>query len=274
MKYIIVPTDFSECANNALRIAVDLAKRVNLDIILCHVYQFYSNESFDIETISDIASEKEKKLQMDLNLLIEPYKTRNLNFRKEILLGKSIVKFLSASFMEKAELIVIGSHGASGIKEILLGSNAEQIIRKSNYPVLTIQSSIKEIQINKILFASNFLAEVYPAFKSLQEFISVFKPKLHLLKIITPEHFETSSYSNSIISDFIQDCHPENYTVEIANEYEVESGIIDHAHSSHSDVIAIATHGNTGISHLISGSIAENIANHSPLPVLSVKIKT
>ena len=67
MKYIVVPTDFSVCSINALRIAVDLAERVNRGIILCHVYQFYANDSFDIGTISEIAQEKERTVKQFYN---------------------------------------------------------------------------------------------------------------------------------------------------------------------------------------------------------------
>lgn len=272
MKHLVVPTDFSDTANNALKIAVDLAEHVNMNVIICHVYQYYTGDGFALETIAQMTEQIEEGLKIKLEKSVSIFSDRNVSIDYKLIAGNAVHSFLKESFMENCELIIVGSQGASGIKEIILGSNAEQVIRKAECPVLTIQSGVEEVQMNKVLFASNFLKEIYPAFQRLNVLFQFFKPNLHLLKIITPQHFESSAFSKEIINDFISACQPENYSVEVANEYEVESGIISHARESNSDIIAIATHGNTGISHLISGSIAENIANQSPIPVLSVKI--
>ena len=89
----------------------------------------------------------------------------------------------------------------------------------------------------------------------------------------TPSNFESSRVIKSRIHTFVQKHGLENYTMEIYNESTEEDGIIYFAEDIDADMIALATHGKTGLNHLLSGSIAEDIVNHAQRPVWTCKVE-
>jgi hypothetical protein len=101
----------------------------------------------------------------------------------------------------------------------------------------------------------------------------VFEAKLHLVRINTPSNFETTRKTLKLIHEFIDNNKIENYTINIYNDKLEEDGIIYFAQDIDADLIALATHGRTGILHLLSGSIAEDVVNHAKRPVWTFRIK-
>jgi nucleotide-binding universal stress UspA family protein len=75
------------------------------------------------------------------------------------------------------------------------------------------------------------------------------------------------------LEDFVKKFKLSNYTINIYNSRNIEKGITDFSDEVNADLIAIETHGRTGIAHLINGSLAEDVANHIDCPVLSIKIQ-
>lgn len=100
----------------------------------------------------------------------------------------------------------------------------------------------------------------------------MFGSKIHLLKVNTPNQFETTKFSEKLISDFVEKTGITNFTSSICNEESVENGIHYYCEKIGADMIAMETHGRTGIAHFLAGSVAEGVVNHTMLPVLSMKI--
>ena len=93
-----------------------------------------------------------------------------------------------------------------------------------------------------------------------------------MLKVITAANFEPTSRSKNIINAFVKEHKLDNCTINIYNHETEEAGIIEFSEEVNADMILIGTHGRTGLSHLINGSIAEDLLNHASRPVLSIKI--
>lgn len=89
----------------------------------------------------------------------------------------------------------------------------------------------------------------------------------------TPGNFETTRESMNRIRTFVQKHHFENIKAEVYNSLSEESGIIEFADDIDADLIAMTTHGRTGLIHLITGSIAEDVVNHSKRPVWTYRVK-
>jgi K+-sensing histidine kinase KdpD len=167
----------------------------------------------------------------------------------------------------------MGSHGATGMREMFVGSNTERVVRMAHCPVFTIKGPTKFDQLNEIVFASDFKKEVYTSFDRIKQLAELFQAKLHLLKVVTPNTFEVTSKSKQEMQEFADYFELKDYSINIYNDEYIEGGILNFAEEVGADMISLTTHGRRGLVHLINGSLAEDVANHSDRPVLSVRIK-
>ena len=171
-----------------------------------------------------------------------------------------------------ADLIVMGSHGNSGLSKIFIGSNTEKIVRLAKSPVLTIKNEHEDFKVKKMIFTSDYYGESYTVFEKIKFFADIYEAHIHLLKVITPIEFEPTPISKKLMEDFVEHFKLTDYSINIYNATSIEKGITDFSDEINADLIAIETHGRTGIAHLINGSLAEDVANHIDRPVLSIKM--
>jgi hypothetical protein len=139
-------------------------------------------------------------------------------------------------------------------------------------PVLVIKHRIDQFELNDVVFASNFSDQDVEKFETFRPLFDLFDPKVHLLKVNTPRNFERSEDSHRAIAAFLQRHELRRYTATVYNDLSIEEGILHFSQSIDADLIAMATHGRTGFFHVVSGSLTEDIVNHTSLPVLSVKL--
>jgi len=274
MKRILVPTDFSKEAGYALDAAVDLATRTGAQIQLLHVVEGFVQGSFATQGGGpDDFSEEVfmKKLlekgKIELAKLIVDHKLENINIITNIQVGNPFHHIARDILDNEADLVIMGSRGTAGYEEVLIGSNTERVVRHSKCPVITVKTPVDFSQVTDIVFAADFIEaedNVAAELKTLQNLLDA---KLHLVKVDTPGNFENSRTIKKRIHSFVQKHGLENYTMEIYNESTEEDGIIYFSEDIDADMIALATHGRTGLKHLLSGSIAEDVVNHAQRPV-------
>jgi nucleotide-binding universal stress UspA family protein len=166
----------------------------------------------------------------------------------------------------------MGSHGASGFKEMFIGSNAEKVVRNSEVPVLIIKKHHPDFKVTDFVFASDFTDEIKKPFEKAVEFANKFDSTLHLVMITTPNNFKSTPISQEIMRSFAANFKINKFQTHIYNETNVEKGILNFADSVHADLIGMSTHGRKGLSHFFNGSISEDLVNHSTLPVITFKI--
>lgn len=274
MKRILVPTDFSAHAENALKAAAQIAKKNNCEIFLLHMLEVPSQMNDAITGASGIP-----EVMLFLQKAKEALEnTKTKNFLKGIEVSAHL-KFekahdgiLTFSKKNNIDLIVMGSHGVSGIEEMLIGSNTERVVRLSEIPVLVIKKDTPEFKTSHFVFASDFSKEIKKPFKKMMEFASIFDAHLHLVMICTPNSFKPTALSEKIIQEFVADFNIKNYTTSIYNDVNIEKGIINFSNSINADLIGLCTHGRTGLSHFFTGSISEDLVNHTRKPVITFKI--
>ena len=167
----------------------------------------------------------------------------------------------------------MGSKGASGIDEVLIGSNTEKVVRFAKCPVVTIKSEVNLIGIKNIVLATNLEEDQTKLIQKLKEMQKITGAKLHLVKINTPNSFHTQRQMEEEFAKYIKEHGLGNIQTAIYNESSEEDGILFYAEDVKADLIAIGTHGRTGLLHLLSGSIAEDLVNHSQIPVWTLSRK-
>lgn len=274
MKRILVPTDFSKHAHKALKVAAQLAKKNNGEIFLLHMLELPHQGSDAISGGSDIP-----QIMFFKNLAIQKLENlMDLDFLEGVPVSQ-IIQFEKAfdGIMEitkknEIDLVVMGSHGASDYEEMFIGSNAEKVIRFSEVPVLVIKDTDDEFKTDNIVFASDFSDEIKKPFKKIVDLANFFDAHLNLVMINTPNNFKSTGVAEKIMTDFIAEFNLSNYSSHIYNDVNVEKGILNFAGSTDADLIAMCTHGRTGLDHFFNGSISEDLVNHTLRPVITFKI--
>ncbi|MEM7187200.1 MAG: universal stress protein [Bacteroidota bacterium] len=273
MKRILVPTDFSIQAENALKVAAQLARKNNSEIYLEHSLNLPShlNDAGQTSTLPESLYFIKLAENEFSKILKRPY-LEDLVINHAIGHGEIFDDVKQTVEEQNIDLIVMGSHGLSGFKEMFIGSNTEKVVRTSDIPVLVIKNEHSQFEINDFVFATDFSEECRAPFKVAQKFANDVGAKIHLLYINTPSGFKTTSEANKMMQRFLQGIHIENHTLNIYNDSSVEKGILGFARDHNAQLVGMSTHGRKGIAHFFNGSISEDLVNHANMPVITFKI--
>jgi nucleotide-binding universal stress UspA family protein len=275
MKKILVPTDFSQQAEYALKVAAQLAKKHDSELHLLHMVELPMHQIIATSNYSElpeavffmkIAHQKfeeatDKDYLDDLDIF------ENIKFNET---PDGVSNYCDENDID---LIVMGSHGSSGIKEMFIGSNTEKVVRISRVPVLVIKNDHKEFTVNDFVFASDFKDDNKGTYDQAVKIAKIWGSKLHLLLVNTAGNFITTAEAEKAMDDFIKDTHYKKRSFNVYNDVTVEKGILNFSKTINADLIGICTHGRQGIAHFFNGSISEDLVNHANRPVITFKIK-
>ena len=277
MKKIIVPIDFSEHSEFALEAAVKLAKSNDTEIIALHMLEMSDS------VLNSTDSEQHQKAVFFLKLaekrftefLDKPY-LKEANVTPLVKHFKVFSEVNDVAKEQAADLIIMGSHGSSGLSEIFVGSNTEKVVRHADIPVLVLKHKFDKNDLNDVVFASDFSPESVEVYLKAAKLFKAFNAKLHLLYVNLPsDKFRSTNEIDEIVSNFLMkaDGNLDNLKhISFVSDYTVEKGVLNFANKIGADLIAVSTHGRTGIAHFFEGSISEDIANHAVLPVMTFKM--
>ena len=274
MKRILVPTDFSDHAENALKAAALIAKKNNSEIFLLHLLELPNQMNDAIIGGSSIPEVMLfiKKANEILQKITEKPFLNGIPVHASVQFEKAFNGILSFTKKNSIDLIIMGSHGTSGIEEILIGSNSEKIVRLSEVPVLVIKKDVGELKLENFVFASDFSKEIKKPFKKMLEFAAIFNAKLFLVMISTPNSFKTTIEAEETMSEFVKSHDIQNYSLHIFNDSNIEKGVINFSKKVNADLIGLCTHGRTGLAHFFNGSISEGLVNHITKPIITFRI--
>ena len=275
MKKILVPIDFSKTSEYAAKMAAKIAKKTGASISLIHLIELPSEfaemdygSRFSIpESMLYLRKIKEKILDFKNSFFPEDMKVNYF-----IKLNNPFDGIRKYADKIDADLIIMGSKGHSKFEEIIIGSNTEKIVRSSKIPVIVVKEDSKKFNLKNLVFASNFKKDNKEVFLKFLDFANAFNSKVHLLKINTPSHFEITRNSIQKVKDFIKDFHLPKHSINIYNDTSVEEGIVNFSREKKADLIALSTHGRSGISHLFTASVTKNLSKKALKPIFTVKV--
>jgi nucleotide-binding universal stress UspA family protein len=289
---ILVPTDFSEHAQQALETAVSLAKPFGATLHLLHVVQMplvpTMPEAAPVVPVTFWQELREHALRA---LEKQKAKLAADRLRCELEVIEDVPGFAISAAAEraKADLIVMGSRGLTGIKHVLLGSVAEHTVRAAPCPVLTVKHG-GALHMRKILVAMDFS----PASQRALEFAQLIAKSAGPAHVILVHAYYVPVELQEYLiqrGQSIPDVLSPRATKELeailtklqdagfSCEYVAAAGapetvIADVAKDKQVDLIALGTHGRRGLSHLFMGSVAERVVRHSERPVVTVGAKS
>jgi nucleotide-binding universal stress UspA family protein len=141
---ILVPIDFSENSKNAIRYAVAYAEKFNAEIIFVYVIEpviYPSDFGLGQVPINRMDLEIFTKAEEELKKLIVTHLPKSVKGIHCVRTGKPFLEIINCAKENNCDLIIMSTHGHSGIEHILFGSTAEKVVRKSSIPVLTIRNT-------------------------------------------------------------------------------------------------------------------------------------
>ncbi|MEQ9468032.1 MAG: universal stress protein [Ekhidna sp.] len=274
MKKILVPVDFSEVSGHATRFAIQIAESFDAEITLLNSVQFYYFTDYEFASFSgaktlmqDVKDAMVKKMDEFVKGLDSKCKINTI-VNEDSLIGS--IKTMVAE--EGYNLVVVGTHGSSGLEEVFIGSNTEKIVRNTDCPVISVPSPTSVKKIKRILIPLD-IREIKASFldkvAALQD---KFAAKIEFLWVKTPHNVENEQSVSKELSKILKEHGIDNYEFTIVNNVFPSDGILMHAYDTEADMVAMATHARRGISHWLSGSLAEDTINHIKIPVWTFKL--
>lgn len=276
MKTILVPVDFSKYSEYALEVAASIAKNNDAKIVVVHMLglsdAFLTKDEAE-EVFNAMYYMKLSKKKFE-HFLKKPY-LKDIEVTDTIRNYKVFSEINEVANEFEADLIVMGSHGVSGFTDMFIGSNTEKVVRSSEIPVLVIKKRVKDFNIKHAVFVTNLDLESAGAYVKARDFLLNFDCEMELLYIKLPEYFHSTEEMNLKYNKFLDatglnELDPP--AIKYYDDYSLESGVFSYCDKHDTDVIIIPTHGRRGLSHFFYGSYGEDIANHSNIPVITIKI--
>jgi len=278
MKKILVPSDFSKVSLEAFKFAVDLATQTGGEILMLHVLDIpiaYTTDldgfdySFDprvVKAMHDKADQQFGKWKKKFGGSV-----KSISFHIENGPTTGVIEH----FIKKrgVDLVVMGTNGATGLKEFFIGSNTEKIVRFSKMPVVAIPKSVKVSSIRNIIFPTQLKLNELSLVKRIKDLQKFFNAKLHVVYVNTPVNFRRQNILDGLLKDYVKHYGLTNCKTHIINDPYEQQGIADYANETPGSLIAMSTHGRRGLAHFFNLSIAEDVVNHVSCPIWTFSLR-
>ncbi len=271
MKNILVPTDFSPCANNAVEAAAMLAKRfgATLHLYACldlpGKWQTLSKKEQEQETEALAAI---RRTEMKFEELKKKYE--GVSFQTAFADGKLHENIADYARIHGMDIIVMGSHGASGKNEYFIGSNTQKVVRMVHCPVLVVKEPLARMDFRRVVFASDFQEEEMASFVRFLSWVKPFMPEVHLVAVQSSPFDTPMPVKKEAMQAFKNACKPLACKTHVFKDFSVSGGIRHFSEKISADLIALSNHHRHPLKRMLVGSNVEALVNHADLPVLTI----
>ena len=273
IKKILVPTDFSAPANYAADLAIKIAPKLSAEVHFYH--RILLPDEWDDLTEKERMDYPEsliryKESQEQLAALEKKYASTNVKV-KTIYSSGEIVRAISKYVaQEDIYLIIMGSSGASGVKEWIFGSNAQKIVRKAPCPVMVIKHPPENVEFKKLVFASDFRDSAKGPFKKLIEFGRHFGSQIHLLYVAAYPKFEATEEDMQRMHEFKEMAWKLPCFEHGIGDIDIEMGITHFIKKMRADLVVLTHYGQTPFKRMITGNLTESMVNHLEQPIMTL----
>ncbi len=269
---ILVPTDFSDCSINAIRYAANLARKItNTNLLIAHAYTMpitYGEVGLysPIEEINKQMALEIKKQFKKIEQLIPELK--EVSFKTVSVAGFVTEMVETLCLENKIEMIVMGTKGASGIDEVLLGTNTNSVIRSIKIPTVVIPENAHYKAIRNIALAGDYKPIDSKVLDPLKKLIKVTASDLHIIHIGDNEGI--SSTEANVAKKFEQFLKniPHHFHY-IVNE-DVETGLNEYIIRKHIDLLVLIPRKHKFFDMIFGKSESRRIIFHTKTPVITL----
>ena len=266
---ILFPSDFSESSLRAWKTAVLFSKAYDAEIVILSVLEA---PTFRIDYDEELYVIKLRKYMNDQ--IVEHDMSNAGQITTMVKTGKPYKKIVEAALEIDPILIIMGTHGASGMRELFVGSNASNVIREAPCPVVTVREHTIEEVIDKILLPLDLTSETREKVAKAIELASKFNAEIQLVSVISSNMASEKTVLEHQLESVAQYIKNQHITVThtlIESDKAVGNAVLEYAATSGADVVCIMTQQEKSLGEYFVGSTAEHFVNNSVLPVLSIR---
>lgn len=272
MKTILIPTDFSEDARNALRFAISTAHEAKAKLILLNVYEVpapVAEVPFDVlkQEQLEIKKSAEIKLRGECQKIKE---AGGIEFEYHAVKGDTVHAILDYSKSRHIDYIILGTKG-TGRREGIFGSTTSRLMTKTNVPVIAIPQSARfRDKISKIAFATNYEVTDIDAIVKLSELASSFNAEINVLHVCEPE--TANNDQNELMNDFRRKVHT------ATNYPRISFGLIcgddtiqqlkDYISNNKADIVVMSTHLRSALQRIFERSLTKQMILATDIPLI------
>lgn len=278
IKNILTPTDFSETALLAIEHSAFMARISKATLHLLHVikisefaytinnpaapgYNIHEVENFGLQKLDEIAAGLKVKYGININTSISK--------------GNPAEEIEIAVTNFNIDVVIMGTHGASGFNEYFIGSNAHKTIKKCHCPVLTVQVDSKKIGFHDIVLP---IENTYHSLEKVNKTVDLAKlyaAKIHLLGVQHKQDETATKAFNMMLENVEKVITHAGLAFDrtVVNGDNLAEQTLKYAEKSGADLIVVLTDHESELNDSLLGALAKQMVNHSKIPVLSIKPK-
>ncbi len=284
---ILIPTDGSDAATTAARAAIELARWFDADLHAIYVVEL---EPFPV-VFDDAMSELARHGNETLDTIADWAYDANVETTTTVVENGEPVHEAIIDYTDDhdIDLTVMGTHGRTGVGRVLLGSVAEQTLRKSSVPVMTVHSeTIVDSTFDSILVPFDGSKGSHGALDHALDLARETSATLHFINVVDHAVVAGGDYNAGMVLDALKQSGEQalESVVERVEEVGVDVGeasvvvgspfreIVDYADEADVDCIVMGTRGRSGINRVLLGSVTERVIRKTNVPVIATKAKT
>jgi nucleotide-binding universal stress UspA family protein len=274
MVNILVPTDFSDLSKVSINFAIKVANKLNGNITLLHVVNMiqparasmrFKFKSLEQELV-DIAEEDFNALLKDINKLNKTSKP----IKCRIARGSSFNDTLKKEAKRlRSGLIIMGTHGASGLKKVVVGSNTASIIEISHIPVLAIPELGEFKHFKNIVYATD-LKHIDKELKALLPYAKYFDATVHMVHV-TKNSKNVLALEEKMAKAAVGKIEYNKFTVKVVVNNDIDEAIEKYVKDIKADLLTTFAHDHSFYEKLINRSVTKKLAFQSVVPLLAFK---
>jgi nucleotide-binding universal stress UspA family protein len=272
MKTLIVPTDFSPVAINAMNYAAEMALSIDASLLLVHVYQVpvtVSEVPVVIVPVSELKSTSEARLT-DLKKGLQRFTNDKIKIYTEAILGDTIDELKAVCERIRPLAVVMGTHGVGGWEKRIMGSTALSAIRHLKFPVMAIPPGTTFKGLKKIGLACDYKDVMHSMpIELIRNILSNFTASLEVLNVdYNKEHFDAETPLESAHLESLLGNVKPNY--HFLNNVDVTEGIMEFAETNNLDMIMVIPKKHKLLEGLFRKSHTGDMVEHSHIPVMAL----
>jgi nucleotide-binding universal stress UspA family protein len=274
MKKILVAVDFSECSINALEHGITIANKADAGIEMMFVVKPDSSKDIFTEGAQTLSAMVKDKFEELVNKYQPKLGKNKLTYL--VKQGKVYQEIVTEADKKEVFLVIAGTHGSSGFEEFWMGSNANRIVSALRKPVITIRGGVSvKRDLEKIILPLDSTPETRQKVPFTGYMAKIFNAEVHILRIYTSNVTAVIRKVDSYSEQVVKHLEEENihYVVESVHADNLTDSTIEYAIKVNANLISIMTEQETTTRNLLLGPYAQQMVNHSPIPVLSMHPK-
>lgn len=290
---ILVATDFSACAKRAVAYSMCVARAWSAHVDLLYVVEESRKLEFDAPFADPLLEKRRKEADRLLGDLATRVEQEGMDVGWSLREGIPSEQIGQTALEQRADLVVVGTHGRTGLDHIMLGSTAERVIKQAPCPVLTVRVAPihgeKDVdvppRISHLLVPIDFSSPSLDALEYAIQVVDRFGARLTIVHVLEPIYFDLELGLGRIEQEVQKRTHWETQLdglAQVARERGLAAGsvvlggipsesIVTYARGQCCDLIVMGTHGRRGLTRLRYGSVAESVLRQAPCPVLTVR---